>query len=243
MSNLRQYQKPKRYNKNAIKREEAFRLILFTFNAFAVFNLTSSFAFPVFFFLSDIVEDDPTPVSQMTSVTNNAAVIKIKAIDKKSFNSTTIGSETSKRENEIAVLESQLTASIRLQIENIRAGICQMDLVASETLPRTLPGQLSSIVSLCDETDAMISNYNFIKSVSRTHANFQKTRAIYDQFKVLDEQIDRVNELLQEDIKSGKLNNLLLIYCRLDQLVSFRDDTLEMIKSSSSSLLYQLKRN
>lgn len=173
----------------------------------------------------------------------NAAVIKIKATEKGSSNSDkSLQNESSKRENEIAVLESQLTASIRLQIENIRAGISQMDQMSSETLPRGLPSQLASIASLCDETDAMISNFNFIKLVSRTHANFQQTRAIYDQFKVLDEQIERVSELLKIDMESEKLENLLLIYCRLAQLVTFRDNTLEMVKNSSSSLLYQLKR-
>ena len=172
----------------------------------------------------------------------NATVIKIKAVEKGKSNENSLKSESSKRETEIAVLESQLTASIRLQIENIRAGISQMDQMSSETLPRALPAQLSSIVSLCDETDAMISNFNFIKLVSRTHANFQQTRSIYDQFKVLDEQIDRISQLLQQDIKNGTLENLLLIYCRLAQLISFRDDTLEMVKNSSSSLLYQLKR-
>ena len=177
------------------------------------------------------------------TVQSNTTVIKIKANDKSKSSETSLKSgESSKRENEIAVLESQLTASIRLQIENIRAGISQMDQMASETLPRALPSQLSAIVSLCDETDAMISNFNFIKMVSRTHANFQETRAIYDQFRVLDEQIDRVNKLLQEDIENGKLDNLLLIYCRLAQLITFRDNTLEMVKNSSSSLLYQLKR-
>lgn len=177
------------------------------------------------------------------TVSGNATVIKIKAVDKKtSGDSNNSSINSSKREDEIAALESQLTASIRLQIENIRAGISQMDLMASETLPRSLPAQLSEIANLCDETDAMISNFNFIKMVSRTHANFQQTRAIYDQFKVLDEQIDRVNELLQSDINSNKLDNLLLIYCRLAQLLAFRDNTLEMVKNSSSSLLYQLKR-
>lgn len=176
------------------------------------------------------------------TVPGNATVIKIKPNEKKTDNPSADKESSSKRENEIAVLESQLTASIRLQIENIRAGISQMDLMASETLPRTIPSQLSSIVSLCDETDAMISNFNFIKMVSRTHANFQQTRAIYDQFRVLDEQIDRVNELLQQDIEAGTLDNLLLIYCRLAQLLSFRDGTMDMVKNSSSSLLYQLKR-
>jgi exocyst complex component 3 len=172
----------------------------------------------------------------------NATVIKIKATEKGKGNESSLKSESTKRETEIAVLESQLTASIRLQIENIRAGISQMDQMASETLPRALPSKLSSIVSLCDETDAMISNFNFIKLVSRTHANFQDTRAIYDQFKVLDEQIDRISQLLQMDMNNGTIDNLLLIYCRLAQLISFRDQTLEMVKNSSSSLLYQLKR-
>lgn len=176
------------------------------------------------------------------TVQGNATVIKIKAAEKGKSNENSLKSESTKRETEIAVLESQLTASIRLQIENIRAGISQMDQMASETLPRALPSQLSSIVSLCDETDAMISNFNFIKLVSRTHANFQETRAIYDQFKVLDEQIDRISQLLQDDIKNGTLDNLLLIYCRLAQLITFRDQTLDMVKNSSSSLLYQLKR-
>ena len=93
---------------------------------------------------------------------SNATVIKIKAAEKKNVDKS-LQNESTKRENEIAVLESQLTASIRLQIENIRAGISQMDQMSSETLPRALPSQLSSIVTLCDETDAMISNFNFIK--------------------------------------------------------------------------------
>lgn len=176
------------------------------------------------------------------TVQANATVIKIKPNNKKGNDNLPGNDDSTKKGNEIAVLESQLTASIRLQIENIRAGISQMDLMASETLPRALPSQLSSIVALCDETDAMISNFNFIKMVSRVHANFQQTRAIYDQFKVLDEQIDRVNELLQDDIENEKLENLLLIFCRLAQLIAFRDNTLEMVKNSSSSLLYQLKR-
>lgn len=178
----------------------------------------------------------------MTVQVANATIIKIKPNSKKTSDNLPGNDDSSKRENEIAVLESQLTASIRLQIENIRAGISQMDSMASETLPRALPTQLSSIVQLCDETDAMISNFNFIKMVSRVHANFQQTRAIFDQFKVLDEQIDRVNELLQNDIQNGALGNLLLIFCRLAQLSTFRDNTMEMVKNSSSSLLYQLKR-
>ena len=178
----------------------------------------------------------------MTVQAANATVIKIKPNNKKANDNLPGNDDSSKRGNEIAVLESQLTASIRLQIENIRAGISQMNLMASETLPRALPNQLSSIVQLCDETDAMISNFNFIKMVSRVHANFQQTRAIYDQFKVLDEQIDRVSKLLQDDIQNGSLGNLLLIFCRLAQLIVFRDNTMEMVKNSSSSLLYQLKR-
>lgn len=142
----------------------------------------------------------------------------------------------------MAVLESQLTASIRLQIENIRAGIAQMEAMSAQTLPRSLPAQLSDIVELCNQTDAMISNYSFIKLVSRTHANFQQTRSIYDQFCVLDGQIERVNGLLQADKSAESLDNVLLIYCRLAQLAAFRDQTMEMVKNAPSSLVYTLKR-
>lgn len=148
----------------------------------------------------------------------------------------------SNRQNEMALLESQLTASIRLQIENIRAGIAQMEAMSAQTLPRALPSQLADIVELCNQTDAMISNYSFIKLVSRTHANFQQTRAIYDQFRVLDEQIERINGLLDRDREAESLDNVLLIYCRLAQLGAFRDKTMEMVKNAPSSLVYTLKR-
>lgn len=192
---------------------------------------------------------DPQFNFTITIATNMAVGVKGKQQQQSSHTQnkviptiTTTSKLTSDHNEEIAILESQLTASIRLQIENIREGISHMDLMSSQTLPCNLPAQLSSIVSLCDQTDAMISNYSFIKTVSRTHANFQQTRAIYDQFRVLDEQIDRVNVLLESDRESGRLDNLLLIFCRLAQLIKFRDDTMEMVKNSSSSLLYQLKR-
>lgn len=148
----------------------------------------------------------------------------------------------SKKDEEMMALEAQLASSIRLQIENIRAGISQMDVMSSQTLPRHLPSQLTAIAQLCDQTDAMISNYSYIKLVSRTHANFQKTRAIYEQFRVLDEQIERVNGLLAEDCEQGQLQNLLLIYYRVAQLTNFRNDTFQLVKDAPSSLVYTLKR-
>lgn len=148
----------------------------------------------------------------------------------------------SNRQNEMAILESQLTASIRLQIENIRSGIAQMEQMSAQTLPQTLPSQLAAIVELCNQTDAMITNYSLIKLVSRTHANFLQTRAIYDQFRVLDEQIERVNSLLQADREADRLDNVLLIYCRLAQLARFRDETMQMVSNAPSSLVYTLKR-
>lgn len=184
----------------------------------------------------------PLYTLQMVASAQSQQKTTVIQIQKVAQSSVSNGNDSTKRENEIAILESQLTASIRLQIENIRAGISQMDLMVSETLPRALPAQLASIVGLCDETDAMISNYNFIKMVSRTHANFQQTRAIYDQFRVLDEQIDRVSGLLQADSEAESVDNLLLIYCRLAQLTAFKENALEMVKTSSSSLVYQLKR-
>jgi exocyst complex component 3 len=147
-----------------------------------------------------------------------------------------------KKDEEMVALESQLSSSIRLQIENIRAGITQMDIMSAQTLPRALPAQLSSIAQLCDQTDAMIANYSFIKLVSRTHASFQKTRAIYEQFRVLDEQIERVHSLLEIDQQTGALENVLLIYCRLAQLSAFRNETMDMVKDAPSSLVYTLKR-
>lgn len=154
----------------------------------------------------------------------------------------TSASDGRRHDDEMVALESQLTASIRLQIENIRAGITQMNAMSAETLPRALPAQLAEVVSLGERTDSMIANYNFIKLVSRTHANFQRTRAIYDQFRVLDEQIERVSVLLETDGKLDRLDNLLLIYCRLAQLDTFRSETMDMVRSAPSSLVYTLKR-
>ncbi len=141
---------------------------------------------------------------------------------------------------EMAALQAQLRASVKLQMEKTRDGI--RSLSASQDVLREAGGAIERVATLCRESEGLIDNYPFIKQVSRTHQNFLVTKRVYDEFHLLDDRVTRCGALLEADAADGEPNNLLLIYMYISRLSSFQRQTMEMMRDAPSTSIYVIKR-
>lgn len=140
----------------------------------------------------------------------------------------------------MVALESQLNASVRMQIENTREGIQR--LANSQDRLRGITESINKTMDLCQASQSLLANYPTIKQVSSTVKNFRLVNGVYDQFTALDETVARTDALLQQDKEAGRSDNLLLVFYHLSRLEAFRSQTLGLMKDSTVTTMYTLQR-
>lgn len=143
-------------------------------------------------------------------------------------------------EDEMVMLEAQLNASVRMQIESCREGINRLG--RSHDRLASISASLDRLTGLATESEALISNYPTIKQVSRTCEHFRLIKSVFDQFSHLDETVTRTTALLEQDKEEGSMENLLLVHYYLARLEAFRHQTLALMKDAPSTVMYTLKR-
>lgn len=144
-------------------------------------------------------------------------------------------------EDEMVALETQLNASVRMQIENTRDGIRRL----GESQDRLLGGvgsALGEALSLCQASEGLVASYGTVKQVSRTFQNFRLVNAVYEQFRSLNETVERTAALLEADKEAGSSDNLLLVFFHLSRLEAFRAQTLGLMQDGPSTSVYTLRR-
>ncbi|KAJ3284204.1 SNARE-binding exocyst subunit S6 [Borealophlyctis nickersoniae] len=142
---------------------------------------------------------------------------------------------------ERASVDAQLKTAVESQLDDAQRGLETL-LVAREETAR-VKTNLSSIDQLCADAQNTIKNYGRIKKISRTHQNFVATKAMVEQFQQLNNQVARIQKLLQEDLKEpkGPADNLLLIHYQLQQLETFRNTTMSRARGSTADVLNTLQ--
>ncbi|KAJ3028606.1 SNARE-binding exocyst subunit S6, partial [Rhizophlyctis rosea] len=131
---------------------------------------------------------------------------------------------------ERASIEAQLKTAVESQLDDAQRGLEVLGVASAET--ERVRGNLGGIDSLCADAQNTIRNYARIKKISRTHQNFAATKSMVEQFQSLNNQVSRIQKLLQEDLDQlaylddNPADNLLLIHYQLQQLETFRNTTM-----------------
>ncbi|KAL2919037.1 SNARE-binding exocyst subunit S6 [Polyrhizophydium stewartii] len=141
---------------------------------------------------------------------------------------------------ERASVEAQLKTVMEGQLDGTQRGIDALRNCRAETA--RVRDALAHMDGLCAEPQNAIKNYTLIKRMSRTHQNFVATKAMVEQFQLINQQLQRIQHLLEEDaVKTiGPAESLLFVHYQLQQLSSFRDATLVKARGCSSDVINTL---
>ena len=138
---------------------------------------------------------------------------------------------------EKAAIDTVLKTSVQSQIDDTFDGLKLLS--NAHQLVDSIKDNLGMINGICSQKSD-IRNYPRIKKISRTHQNFQATKAVVIQFQDLNKDIEKLNSLLQadsKDILSHGSPNLLYIHYHVFRLEEFRDATMQKAKSQGASVL------
>ncbi|EGF77802.1 hypothetical protein BATDEDRAFT_13787 [Batrachochytrium dendrobatidis JAM81] len=141
---------------------------------------------------------------------------------------------------ERASVEAQLKTVMEGQLDGTQKGIDALQTCRVETA--AMKESLARMDALCGGPTNNIKNYSHIKRISRTHQNFVTTKAMIEQFQKINNQLARIQKLLDEDsVKTiGTAESLLFVHYHLQQLSTFRDVTLVKARGCSSDVINTL---
>lgn len=138
--------------------------------------------------------------------------------------------------------ESQLKAGINDNLDNINVIIEMTD--AIETLAIEIKDNLTELEKLCIQAGSIIENYDYVKQISIAHQHANAIRQTYERFFELNNELDRISELLKEDVavETNQGNNILLIHFYLFNVEKFQFQTLSQVKQSSSEISLMVEK-
>ncbi|KAI8928085.1 exocyst complex component Sec6-domain-containing protein [Entophlyctis helioformis] len=141
---------------------------------------------------------------------------------------------------ERASIEAQLKTVMEAQLDGTQKGIDALRFCRGETAK--VRAALTHMDSLCGESSNVIKNFAHIKRMSRTHQNFVATKAMVEQFQLINQQLARIQTFLEEDSAKtvGPAENLVFVHYQLQMLSKFRDATLARSRGCSTDVVNTL---
>jgi exocyst complex component 3 len=131
--------------------------------------------------------------------------------------------------------ESQLKSGISEQVSNLDDVLKLTGLI--EDMVKMVIQNLDSLEMLCIDADEIIENYDSIKKASIAHQHTNAVRQSYDRFFELNHELERLAELISQEISGAKenmeANHILLIHFYLFHAEQFQFQTQSQVKQLS----------
>nr|ODN86660.1 hypothetical protein L203_03907 [Cryptococcus depauperatus CBS 7841] len=135
---------------------------------------------------------------------------------------------------EKSTLDTKLSEGVKTQLDATRDALLKLQ--TSKAAVATIREEMSAIEKLMDKEDSGKA-FEKITRVSMVHRNFSQTSAMVQNLRSMSEKVYHISSLLDSDKNHplgpcGPCPNLLPIHFQLQQLESFRNETMHQAKKS-----------
>ncbi|KAJ7583216.1 exocyst complex component sec6 [Mycena floridula] len=147
-----------------------------------------------------------------------------------------------KLEKEKASIDARLKNGVKEQIQSTREGLRK--LLSTRSHAQAIKDEMVAIERDCNDPQHAVKNFDQISRVSMVHRNFEQTEEMVVNLVEMDSKLDMIEDMLEEDCRDilGPASNLLVTHYLLNQLESFRNETMHQSKKSSAEVRNNLTR-
>lgn len=147
-----------------------------------------------------------------------------------------------KLEKEKASIDAKLKSGVKEQLHATRDGLRK--LLDTRDNVQAIKDEMTTMEAQCMDPQNSVPTFDQISRVSMVHRNFQSTQEMVNNLLEMASKLDVLEKLLASDSADilGPAPNLLVLHFQLNQLESFRNQTMHQAKKASSSSRATLTR-
>ncbi|KAF8920544.1 exocyst complex component Sec6 [Mucidula mucida] len=138
-----------------------------------------------------------------------------------------------KLEKEKASIDARLKSGVKEQLQATREGLRK--LLGTRTNVQAIKDEMVTVDRQCGDPANRVSTFDQISRVSMVHRNFEQTEDMVNNLLEMNAKLATIEQLLEADRQEvvGPAPNLLVIHYLLNQLESFRNQTMHQAKKAS----------
>ncbi|KIL69433.1 hypothetical protein M378DRAFT_69839 [Amanita muscaria Koide BX008] len=147
-----------------------------------------------------------------------------------------------KLEKEKASIDTRLKNGVKEQLIATRAGLIK--LLSTRENVQTVKDEMVTVEKECNDPQINVPTFDQISRVSMVHRNFKSTEEMVNNLISMTERLDDIENMLAADSENilGPAPNFLIIHYHINQLESFRNQTMHEAKQASPSSRSTLAR-
>ncbi|KAK7060898.1 SNARE-binding exocyst subunit S6 [Paramarasmius palmivorus] len=147
-----------------------------------------------------------------------------------------------KLEKEKASIDARLKSGVKEQLQATREGLRK--LLSTRSNVQSIRDEMVLIENECNDPQNRVATFDQISRVSMVHRNFEQTEEMVNNLLDMNSKLDMLEDMLEEDSQDilGPAPNLLVIHYILNQLETFRNQTLHQAKKASAKSRETLNR-
>ncbi|KAK0488729.1 exocyst complex component Sec6 [Armillaria novae-zelandiae] len=147
-----------------------------------------------------------------------------------------------KLEKEKASIDARLKNGVKEQLQATREGLRK--LLSTRSNVQTIKDEMVAVDKQCSDPQNTVSTFDQISRVSMVHRHFEQTEEMVNNLLEMNSKLAMIEDLLNADRQDilGPAQNLLVIHYLLNQLESFRNQTMHQAKKASSDSRATLAR-
>ncbi|KIY45031.1 exocyst complex component Sec6 [Fistulina hepatica ATCC 64428] len=140
-----------------------------------------------------------------------------------------------KLEKEKASIDARLRTGVKEQLDATREGLRK--LLHTRNNVQAIRDEMVIVDRECNDPHNVVSTFDQISRVSMVHRNFEQTEEMVNNLLAMDTKLDKLEDMLEADAADilGPAPNLLIIHFHLQQLETFRNETMHQAKKASAS--------
>ncbi|KAK0188730.1 exocyst complex component Sec6 [Armillaria mellea] len=147
-----------------------------------------------------------------------------------------------KLEKEKASIDARLKNGVKEQLQATREGLRK--LLSTRSNVQAIKDEMVAVDKQCSDPQNTVSTFDQISRVSMVHRHFEQTEEMVNNLLEMNSKLVMIEDLLNGDRQDilGPAQNLLVIHYLLNQLESFRNQTMHQAKKASSDSRATLAR-
>ncbi|KAG7444348.1 exocyst complex component Sec6 [Guyanagaster necrorhizus] len=147
-----------------------------------------------------------------------------------------------KLEKEKASIDARLKNGVKEQLQATREGLRK--LMSTRSNVQAIKDEMVTMDKQCSDPQNTVSTFDQISRVSMVHRHFEQTEEMVNNLLEMNSKLVMIEDLLNGDRQDilGPAQNLLVIHYLLNQLESFRNQTMHQAKKASSDSRATLAR-
>ncbi|KAH8832779.1 exocyst complex component Sec6-domain-containing protein [Flagelloscypha sp. PMI_526] len=147
-----------------------------------------------------------------------------------------------KLEKEKASIDARLKSGVKEQLEATRDGLRK--LLSTRNNVQAIRDEMVIVERECLDPTTKVPTFDQISRVSMVHRNFQQTEEMVNNLLEMNSKLEMLEDMLEADSQDilGPAPNLLVIHYYLNQLETFRNQTLHQAKKASAESRATLTR-